>query len=395
MTWGWMSMVLEDILPTRFCSSLRRGSELRPHLWPDPAPMRSRRTLRRYPFVEATVHLAGIALEDLALVLGSKPRHLVDAAVGVVIIMPGARIDALYGADHFRGEQDVVGRDHRGEQLDAGQMIDAGIEIDVPEQMLFQRRPLQILGDAAIAAPMIRHRAAAMRNDQLQGRKILEQVRGDELHEGGGVAVDVVRAGGVEIRVARGADMDHCRHVELDQFFVKRIPPAVGERRRVPVAARRIGIEIAADETKLVDAAREFADAILRIDAGRLRQLAHADEIVGIEGGEAVNQVVRNLRPFEAHAFVADVMRHAGRARREDGEAGAALALELELGAPDARAQLVVADLDGGWRGLLRRVLDGGDLVLAEIVQLLRLGGVVAVAIDDHDASLVRDGRWP
>ena len=105
----------------------------------------------------------------------------------------------------------------------------------------------------------------------------------------------------------------------------------------------------------------------------------------GIKLGEPVDQLVRDLRPFEAHACVADVMRHAGGARREDREAGAALALELELGALDALAQLVVADLDRGRRRLLRRVLDGGDLVLAEVVQLLRLGGVVAVAVDDHE----------
>jgi hypothetical protein len=33
--------------------------------------------------------------------------------------------------------------------------------------------------------------------------KVLEQIALDELHEGGGVGVDVVRAGGVEVRVAR------------------------------------------------------------------------------------------------------------------------------------------------------------------------------------------------
>src|SRR5262249_30799400 len=80
-------------------------------------------------------------------------------------------------------------------------------------------------------------------------------------------------------------------------------------------------------------------------------------------------------------------MRHAGRARREDRQAGAALALQLELRALDARAQLVVADLQGPARRLLSRILDAGDLRFAEIVQLLRLGRVVAVTVDDHDAS--------
>jgi hypothetical protein len=32
-----------------------------------------------------------------------------------------------------------------------------------------------------------------VRDDEPQGREILEEIRRDELHEGGGVAVDVVR----------------------------------------------------------------------------------------------------------------------------------------------------------------------------------------------------------
>ena len=56
--------------------------------------------------------------------------------------------------------------------------------------------------------------------------------------------------------------MDHRRHVELDHLLVERIPPAIGQRRSRPVAAGRIGIEIAADEAVRLDAALELADAI-------------------------------------------------------------------------------------------------------------------------------------
>ena len=119
-------------------------------------------------------------------------------------------------------------------------------------------RPPVVERQAAIAAPMKRHRAAAVRDDELQRRKILEQVGEDELHERHGVGVEIVRAGGVHRRIAAAADVDHRRHVQLDHLFVERIPPFVGERRRVEVAARRIGIEIAADEAKLVDAALEL-----------------------------------------------------------------------------------------------------------------------------------------
>src|SRR4051794_13959311 len=139
--------------------------------------------------LQAAVDLAGIALVDLLLVGGAEPGHLVDVALGVVIMVAGARIDALHGSDHLRGEQDVVDRDDFGEQLDARQVIHAGVEIDILEQQLLERRPLHVLRQAPVPAPVIRHRAAAMRDDEFERRKILEQVRRDELHEGGGVAV--------------------------------------------------------------------------------------------------------------------------------------------------------------------------------------------------------------
>src|SRR5580704_11043998 len=112
--------------------------------------------------------------------------------------------------------------------------------------------------------------------------------------------------------------MNHGRDVELDQLLVERIPQAIGEWQPIPITPGRIGIEVAADETELLDAARQLADAALRIDAGRLRQLTDADEILRIELGQAVDQLVRYLRPFEADAFIADMVGHAGGPRRED-----------------------------------------------------------------------------
>ena len=84
---------------------------------------------------------------------------------------------------------------------------------------------------------MKRHRAAAVRNDQFQRREILEQVTHNELHERGGIGVDVMRAGAVEARIARGADVHHRRHVELHHLLVKLVPPPVGQRWRGPVTA--------------------------------------------------------------------------------------------------------------------------------------------------------------
>jgi hypothetical protein len=86
------------------------------------------------------------------------------------------RIDAFHRADHFRREQDVFRRHHFGEQIDAGLMIDARIEIDVVLDNLIELRPAVVERDSAETAPVERHRTAAVRDDQFQRREVLEQV---------------------------------------------------------------------------------------------------------------------------------------------------------------------------------------------------------------------------
>src|SRR4249919_911290 len=120
MMWGWMSMVLEGMGGSGFC---RVGIAERAHADRRLAtrPRRARRCsgghaslcpryhlhldsgccFRGHPLVETAVDLAGIALEDLVLVLGREPAHLVDVALGVVVVVAGVRVDALDGADHL------------------------------------------------------------------------------------------------------------------------------------------------------------------------------------------------------------------------------------------------------------------------------------------------------
>src|SRR3546814_12214147 len=57
----------------------------------------------------------------------------------------------LYRADHLGGEQDVFGRYHPGQQVDSRLMVDAGVEEDVVEQQLVQRRALHVLREHAVA----------------------------------------------------------------------------------------------------------------------------------------------------------------------------------------------------------------------------------------------------
>src|SRR5262249_4841245 len=107
-----------------------------------------------------------------------------------------------------------------------------------------------------------------------------------------------------------------------------------------------------------------------------------------------MNQVVADLRPFQAHGEVADMVAHAGGARREDREIGAALALELELRTLDRGADLVVGHLEAGARRQRRLALDRLGLVLAEAMQVLGFGRVMAVTVDDHGA-FTRDFMGP
>ena len=141
-----------------------------------------------------------------------------------------------------------------------------------------QRRriePPELIGD----------RAAAVRHDDLQLRKVLEHIRVEQAEDRDRALVDemhrIARALGAG---ARGVDMR--RDVELAQLLVERIPVAVAERRRfLPGVLVRIGIEQAADEAELLDAAFELRQRLLDRRAGGLRQARDAEELVRIESG--------------------------------------------------------------------------------------------------------------
>ena len=187
--------------------------------------------------------------------------------------------------------------DDAGQQLGAGLMVDAGVEKHVGHQVVGELRPFHVLRQAAVAPPMIRHRAAAMGDDELERGEVGEQIPGQQLHERRGVTVDVMRPGAVEVRVAGRADMDHRRHVELGHRLIERIPGPVGDWRPGPIAAGRVRVEVAADEAELQHAAPQLGDACVQGGAGRLRQLADADEIARKQGADPVDQVVAGVGP--------------------------------------------------------------------------------------------------
>ncbi len=200
------------------------------------------------------------------------------------------------------------------------------------------------------------------------------------------VGGEVEPAGRVHRRVAAARDVDHRRHVELAHDLVDREPVLVGQRRMGEMPATRIGVEVAADEAELLDAAAQLADARGKIRLGALRQHAHAGEPLGIELGHAVDQVVAGDRPRLADRLVADMVRHRARPRREDRVVAAAFLDQAQLVGLDRLADLVVGDRRVGRRRLA--FLERGLLRLAPLVVRGRSRRVVAVAVDDQRHAL-------
>src|SRR6266404_2689051 len=152
--------------------------------------------------LEARINSPCVAFKELFPVAAAQPGDRVDVPLGIVKIESGFRIDASHRSHHLRSEQDVVHRDDLQQQLNSGKVVDAGIEKDIVPYEIDQERPIHILGQTAIAAPVVRHSAAAVWNDESKSRKILEEIGRQKLHESGGVGIDVMGAGRVEIRVA-------------------------------------------------------------------------------------------------------------------------------------------------------------------------------------------------
>src|SRR5687768_71823 len=157
--------------PTRTAARTFSAIDLLPFPWPA--------TLAELG-VEARIDAPCISFENPVAACLVELHQLVNVALGVVVVVPGLRIDALDRAQHLRCEQDVVDRDDFGHQLDARIVVDAGIEEHVAQQVILEQRPLHLLRQPAIAAPVERHRAAAMRDDETQAREIAEQVALDQ-----------------------------------------------------------------------------------------------------------------------------------------------------------------------------------------------------------------------
>ena len=180
------------------------------------------------------------------LVVGAQDGAGLDVALGVVVVVAGGGVDAAHRADHFAGKQHVLHRDHGVEQVDARLVVHAGVKEHVVQQVLVSSGFFISCARPGSGPSGKRHRAAAVRDQELERGEVLEQIALDELHEGRGVGIEVVRAGGVEARVAAGAHVDHGGHVVLHHLFVDGVPVLVGQRGLVQWPPG-VGVQVDAD----------------------------------------------------------------------------------------------------------------------------------------------------
>src|SRR5699024_11352979 len=87
--------------------------------------------------IETRVDSANVVLEDRGSLVGADVS-VIDVADGVIEVVAGFGIDGADRSDHLRSEEDVLRRD-RGEQfVDARLVVDAGVEVQVVQQVLVE-----------------------------------------------------------------------------------------------------------------------------------------------------------------------------------------------------------------------------------------------------------------
>ena len=80
--------------------------------------------------------LPRVTLVDCLSLCIAEPGVVVDITSRIIEKMSGFRIDAPHRADHFGGEQNVFCWNYIEQQIDAGLVVDAGVEIHVVQQQI-------------------------------------------------------------------------------------------------------------------------------------------------------------------------------------------------------------------------------------------------------------------
>src|SRR3989338_10274204 len=229
-------------------------------------------------------------------------------------------------------------------------MVHTAIEEDVAEQGLHGLPP-QVERKTAIAPPMKGHRPTAVRDDKAECREVCEEVR---------------------------------------------------QQRVLPIAARRIGIQVAADKPECFDAQPKLGNAVGRRYTGRLRELANTHEIVRKERADAMDQIVAELGPGQTGLLIAEMVGHLAGNRRKQGEVAAAFSLQLQLPPFNGGPNFVISDYEIGFLRRFQGIADRFQLLLAPRMKGLWRRCEMSVTVNNHwsvcggflcDPTSLRDRR--
>ena len=86
--------------------------------------------------------MVDIACEDLRLFSIGELGIGINIATGIVKIVPSVRVNTSDCTDHLGCKQNVPGRNHIQQQVNALLVINAGIKKHIVQQQFFQWRPL-------------------------------------------------------------------------------------------------------------------------------------------------------------------------------------------------------------------------------------------------------------
>ncbi len=235
--------------------------------------------------------------QNLCLLVVGEPFELLNMRNDVVESQPRLGIDGRADSRTLGSVEHPVHAYRPDQQLQGFRRVQDRVVVKLadPVAKAFTRAARR---GRVETAELIRHGAAAVRDEDLQAGKVNEHGRIDETVDGDRLLVDEVQRVRLAFRVARAGRMDMTDDVELAQLLVQRIPVAVAERRSLRCAVLvRIRIDQTTLESELADAALELGERLFDRRAGGLGQAGDAEELVRHELAASVDDVVRFLGP--------------------------------------------------------------------------------------------------
>src|SRR6266542_4352500 len=211
-------------------------------------------------------YLLRVLVKNFLLVFRRQPRDALDIRPHVVVPFSGARVGFRTGAGALGTEEATFGAADAKQQLQRLNVVKRAVEVELLQPLI---EVLGVVGAAQLRAPapdLIRHRAAAMGNDQFQFGKVFEDVGIDQRQDRDALLGDEVAAKRLA-RIFATRPVNQTGNIHFHHLLVKRIPVFRAHGWRLPVAFARIRIDHDADEAQVVDAAIDLVEGIRHRDS--------------------------------------------------------------------------------------------------------------------------------